>query len=265
MSQVWKSTILHDEETAINMLTELHGKRWLSRGVSKGYRGLVPSIDRGPLKNFSRNEKLIRERRSIDMYRSSVRFFADEGEQGALHDDVVALMVLRHYGVPTRLLDWSRSPFVSAYFAAFGDEKNDGDIWSFDYDLYESNGKEQWKKWPETTIDGSGEGKMFRTEMTAFTVKEPKDWFVCQFYPTGFHRQKAQAGLFSFAARFGRNHAELIAGLLADNSHYHRYVVPAKLKPKLLKLLREQHGIWRGSLFPDSAGAAETAKTVFRE
>jgi hypothetical protein len=61
-------------------------------------------------------------------------------------------------------------------------------------------------------------------------------------------------------SRFGCDHSEVIARLLNDKSRHHRYVVSAKLKPALRKLLRERHGIWRGSLFPDSAGAAETAK-----
>jgi hypothetical protein len=50
---------------------------------------------------------------------------------------------------------------------------------------------------------------------------------------------------------------------LDDDSRYHLYVVPAQLKAPLRALLRERHGIWRGSLFPDSAGAAETAGAVF--
>jgi hypothetical protein len=40
-------------------------------------------------------------------------------------------------------------------------------------------------------------------------------------------------------------------------------VISATLKPDLRKLLREKHGIWRGSLFPDAAGAADTARVLF--
>ncbi len=65
-------------------------------------------------------------------------------------------------------------------------------------------------------------------------------------------------------ARFGRDHAEAIATLFdGEKSHYHLYLIQGKLKRSLRKMLREKHGIWRGSLFPDSAGAAETASRVF--
>jgi hypothetical protein len=67
-----------------------------------------------------------------------------------------------------------------------------------------------------------------------------------------------------FTARFGRNHADSVANLLVENSYYHLYLVPAALKPRLRTILREKHGIWRGSMFPDSAGAAETAREAFK-
>jgi len=77
----------------------------------------TPSIDRDALRNLPCAEKLALERRAIDIFRSTAGFFAD-GDQPAMDDDVVVLMVLRHYGVPSRILDWSWSPVVAAYFAA---------------------------------------------------------------------------------------------------------------------------------------------------
>jgi hypothetical protein len=265
MSSTWPVTKFTNKAHALAVLTELLGKRWLCRGQATAYRSLVPSIDRKPRQKYARVTKLALERQSIDVFRSIARFFADQGEKVALTDDTIALMVLRHYGVPTRLLDWSLSPFVAAYFAVHADDKNDGEIWSFDHDRYAMKGNEQWAKWPETTTDdGTGTRRMFVAGLTAFTVKQPPDWFVCGFYRSlGFPRQDAQNGAYSMTARFGRDHSDAIADLLSDSNFYHRYVVPAKLKSGLRRVLREQHGIWRGSLFPDSAGAAETAATVF--
>ena len=265
MPHSWNTTPLDSEAEALRVLSELQGKRWLCRGQSKRYGGLVPSIDRGPLQNLSRSEKLTLERRSIDLFRLTARFFAHPGEENAVANDMATLMVMRHYEVPTRLLDWSLSPYVAAYFAAPDPDhdKEDGEIWSFDERLYEKVGGQQWKQWPETTSDYSGDGLKFRAELTAFKSDEPPNWFTCNFYPVGFPRQSAQAGAYTMTARFGRDHASAIADLLCEPSHYALYVVSASLKPKLRRILHESHGIWRGSLFPDSAGAAGTARTVF--
>ncbi len=95
---------------------------------------------RDELQQLARIKKLALERRSINIFKSTARYFADPGEQGALVDDIVALMVLRHYHVPSRLLDWSLSPWVAAYFAVSNHDDKDGEIWAFDHDLYAKNG-----------------------------------------------------------------------------------------------------------------------------
>ena len=260
MPDSWNTTPLITESDVLQKLTDLRGRQWLCRGQSKCYDSLVPSIDRKPRQQLSRVEKLTLEGRSIDLFRSTARFFADPGEQAALVNDIVALMVLRHYGVPSRLLDWTSSPWVAAYFAVSNHDDKDGELWAFDLRTYEVRGHKQWQKWPETTINRDGEH--FDANLTAFTYEEPPDWFVCHFYREGFHRQRAQQSAYSMTARFNRPHDAAIADLLLNSSTYHRYVIAGKLKPRLRELLREHHGIWRGSLFPDSAGAAETARRM---
>jgi hypothetical protein len=220
----------------------------------------MPSLDRGPFCALGRSEKLERERRTIDQFRSTARFFSSPGEQAALVDDFIALMVLRHHGVPTRLLDWSASPYVAAYFAVCGHDEVDGELWGFSRLDYEREGKQQWRRWPETTTDRSGDDDKFEAGLTAFMVKEPPRWVVAVFYPAGFPRQNAQHGVYTLTARFALDHAVALKGLLVHPSRYQRYVVSAGLKKNLRATLREKHGIWRGSLFPDSAGAAETAR-----
>ena len=176
--------------------------------------------------------------------------------------DVTALMVLRHFGVPTRLLDWSMSPFVAAYFAACSHDAKDGEIWTFDEPFYAEKGKEQWGLCRET-IDGNGE---FRAELTMFTPTEPEErcnWFVCGYYRPGFPRQDVQEGVYTLTARFGLDHANAIERLLIDPARFRRYLIPPALKAAVRTRLRKRHGIWPGSLFPDTAGAAETAAAVF--
>jgi hypothetical protein len=263
MAPYWKTITLTSEAEVLDKLLELRGKQWLSRGHSEPHGALVPSIDRGDLANLSRQDKLERERASIDLFRATARFFASEGEQGALKDDFVALCVLRHYAVPTRLLDWSISPYVAAYFAVHDHDPKDGELWSFGRVHYEEIGKQQWKRWPETTTEGRGDDSKFAAGLTAFMADEPPDWVVAVFYPSGFPRQDAQSGAYTMTARFGRDHAEALKNLLKDDSKHRRYLIPAKLKPTMRRILLQDHGVWRGALFPDSAGAAETAASAF--
>lgn len=258
----WNHTVLSTESAVLEVLLELRGKNWMCRGHSRHRKRLIPSIDREPRVDWSRAEKLSLERRSIDMWRSLARYFSHRGEKTARTDDITTLMVLRHYGLPTRLLDWSMSPWVAAYFAAAGHDKEDAEIWAFDRLRYQSKGKLQWTQWPETTTDGSGESDKFDAKLTAFSHTEPPDWFVCGFYQPAFPRQHAQDGAYSLTARFGRDHAEAIAELLEDFAAHHRFIIKADLKTKLRTTLREQYGLWRGSLFPDAAGAAQTVREI---
>ena len=46
------------------------------------------------------------------------------------------LSLMRHYGIPTRLLDWTHSFLVAAYFAVDdADKARDCAIWALDFNL----------------------------------------------------------------------------------------------------------------------------------
>ena len=260
-ARTWPETRLDSVDAVLSTLIELRGKNWLCRGQANAAHSLVPTMDRGPLAGRMRSAKLALERRSINTFRSIARYFADEGERAAVEHDVGTLMVLRHYSVPTRLLDWTGSPFVAAYFAAQKHDTEDGAIWAFDQRRYEVAGHRQWQRWPETTVGGKGE--VFQAELTAFRLAEPPNWFVCFFYPKSFPRQRAQDGAYSMTGRFDRDHAAAIAALLRGAQYHHRFVITASVKSELRAVLREQHGIWEGALYPDSAGAARIAGDIF--
>ena len=197
MSYSWRHENLTTEDETFNCLAELQGKRWLCRGQSQHWP-LVPKIDRGKRKRLPPIEKLKLERESIDIFRTTARFFSP-GEHASLTNDNIALALLRHYGVPTRLLDWTTSPYVAAYFAVCGNDKEDGEICSFDHFLYAHRGKDQWWLQPEMTTDHSGDDDKFQAELTQFSTTGKYDWIICMDYPAGFHRQNASSHTVSAA------------------------------------------------------------------
>jgi FRG domain len=100
MHTAWEQTSLTSLTKTIHALTELRAKGWLCRGQPETYRSLMPSINRDRLNTLAQADKLMRERKSINLFKATARLLMP-GEEQALNEDVGALMVLRHYGVPT--------------------------------------------------------------------------------------------------------------------------------------------------------------------
>lgn len=82
------------------------------RGCRDSAHKLLPSIMRqNPKKDFKEIHELEKEISSRFVQRSLpfvARPFMDEWDK---------LFFMQHYGVPTRLLDWTENPFVAIYFA----------------------------------------------------------------------------------------------------------------------------------------------------
>jgi hypothetical protein len=106
--------------TATELLDELHRIQsapwsggWYFRGQADASWRLIPSLFRQP---WPPDEKLF-EQTILDVLKRALGARSSIPDR-YIGDDDYLLALAQHYGAPTRLLDWTRSPLVAAYFAA---------------------------------------------------------------------------------------------------------------------------------------------------
>jgi hypothetical protein len=188
-------------------------KTMIFRGVSKSSYELSPSIARIPLKS------------SEDRFEYEEQILEDFQEKAFPHlkyepkNSLEWLFLAQHYGIPTRLLDWTTNPLVALFFAV---EKNDGD----DGAVY----KTIQKKW----IIGAE---------VAFDIEEevglrPKHTDV---------RYINQSGIFTIHPTHRME---------ADTKHFTKYIVPKSIKSDIRWQLYK-YGIRPSFIYPGLDGVAK--------
>lgn len=88
---------------------------WAFRGQGDWDWGLLPTIERIPgstaLMNFHEIDAYV-----IHRFKERAHHYIDHPPDW--DDELEWRALARHYGAPSRLLDWTRSPYVAAFFAA---------------------------------------------------------------------------------------------------------------------------------------------------
>lgn len=91
---------------------------------------------RGQVRNWSLKPRLARPEVSEQERAKESECFKRLAEKLPTRNDWERASVAQHYGVPTRLLDWSENPLVGLYFALEDENKSydneDGVIWVFE-------------------------------------------------------------------------------------------------------------------------------------
>jgi hypothetical protein len=172
------------------------------------------------------------------------------------------LALMQHYGAPTRLLDWTRSPYVALYFAIQSDSKQDGALWAIDMNWLQSRSNEGIGQQDKNFSEKSD----FRTRYEyvnsrLFHVDNPT--FIVQADPMRENqRMLAQQGQLLCCLRNGVSFSECILRMLIHPFMVKEQVV-SKVRVKkdnrinLLDDLRRMN-IHSASLFPGLAGFAKS-------
>jgi hypothetical protein len=238
----WKDeTGIKTVDDLFKKLLELEGK-----GNSVAYRGqpdiscpLLSSLDRLLPCDMAYKARLGEETAIIIKFCYLAKEFCDDTEKGYLQgtipkDRIKALPILRHYGAPTRLLDWTHLPLVALYFASISEHDKNGAVWWYNQKAFCDKVDSMWKG------HGLKRYASLNNEVnlndTAFDINGPP-WITELHCTVLFHRIKVQKGFFTVAGRLGLEHGDLIADILGEGQ-YGRIVIPASWKLEVLNRLR---------------------------
>jgi len=156
---------------------------------------------------------------------------------------------MQHYSCPTRLLDWSQSPYVALYFAINQDFDSDGALFCWDVRYYRKHLK---LLYPNET---------FEYEKDFYSKN--KTPFVSVIYSTRNNdRLMRQQGVFSISNYITKGHDDIIietAVKAQENSGLYKLIISKDLKVEFLSRLIHMN-ISAKTLFSDLDGLGKSIK-----
>lgn len=155
--------------------------------------------------------------------------------------------LMQHHYAPTRLLDWTLSPYVALYFAVEREFDKDGAVYLVHRHTIEASYREYFAD-RNSISEKQLQDPQAKPALFAWSPARSTERFV------------AQQGYFTVATNLLADQGQLIVGACTDAAskakdqlYYSKWVVPATLKPSFLRRLRMMN-IAAHSLFPGIDG-----------
>jgi hypothetical protein len=257
----------YSEESSNAPQRSEHFVRWAFRGQSQSYGTLVPSFQRIFRQKRSVRTAEIIERDLIETFR---KHYADL--QGRTNDmpspDLIGtaynlrcLSVMQHYGVPTRLLDWTSDFWTAVYFSCAGDSSKEAELWMYDRDIFQDQLKAKPLLSSLLQAKDPFQPFVFPPEEPALLV-ERGDNLIVELDPQITPRMQRQFAHHTLSTDIFADHVPLLfemsqrAQLSADgdNGCFRRVLIAPGCKEKTLRFLAEQMHVTAGTIFPDVEG-----------
>ncbi len=228
--------------TTRTLLDDFHVEPWF-RGHSNQAYMLQPGVYRDPRWETDEMFEQTLTNEFCDRARSR--------RVGCPRDDEYAawLFLMQHYGLPTRILDWSTSPLTALWFAVTGnDATQDGALWALDPNglnvrQVKRDFELAWWDYKAENLFRPAWGMSGATQIAAISGLEFDA------------RMAAQSCMFTVHGKVAP-----LEKLPGKKEFLRKYIIPKKSIRKLAKDLRIL-GIRRSLLFPDLENLARELRT----
>jgi hypothetical protein len=223
---------------------------WAFRGHVSAQWPLVPSLTRR-LQQFSPEPRLwpLREARAMRIFRRKAHIYLSD--RAALDDDLRCLALMQHHGAATRLLDFTKSPFVAAFFAL--------ESASRDVAVFALNTPALWYSAP--TFDPSLTRSMIDPRVPANFERYfagntlPVLWFG---EPSEMDsRLVAQSGLFVVPGVLDQPLDVILDGYGGSEPLLTKFILPLTMRDEAMRALYRMN-VTYATLFPDLDGLARS-------
>ncbi|MBI4693261.1 MAG: FRG domain-containing protein [Gammaproteobacteria bacterium] len=224
---------------------------WAFRGETSAQWPLMSSLTRR-LRTYCGEVELwpLREERALRVFRRKAHIYLHDS--AVLDDSLRCLGLMQHHGAPTRLLDFTKSPYIAAFFAL--------EDATADSAVYALNTPRLWSLAPrfdagltreriDPRVPGNFERHFLYNRLPVIWFGEPQHLD---------RRLVAQSGLFVVPGVLDRSLDEILVEYDDSEPLIIKYVLPFAMRVEAMQSLYRMN-VTNSSLFPDLEGLARSS------